>query len=242
MKSFKSWLVIRVAVVFLVISMVSACGIVSVVWIRDASRNEVVNLGDSIFALSGKIHYYLQSWSGQTFRRYCVSGAEIKGGIVPDVASQYATAKSDHSYIKTIFMDGGGNDILIPAIAFDPYNCVSSTLSTKCKGLIDDIYVDTVNLLNQMGRDGVKNIIFQGYYYTKAGVFGRTNLRSAIDYGDTRLAAAVKNATAASNYRVFIDPRSTIVNSDIIIDGVHPTDSGSKKLATLIWAKLQPLL
>ena len=246
MKSFKSWLVIRVAVVFLVIAMVSACGIVSAVWIRNASRNDVVNVGDSIFALSGKIHDYLQSWSGQTFRRYSVSGAMVNSGVIPDIASQYATAKSDHAYIKTIFMDGGGNDILIPAIAFDPYNCKvdwwESGLSSSCKSLIDDVYVDTVDLLNQMGRDGVKNIIFQGYYHVKNGVFGSTKLTQAVDYGDAKLALAVKNATAANNYRVFIDPRPNIVNSDIIIDGIHPTDSGSKKLATLIWAKLQPLL
>jgi lysophospholipase L1-like esterase len=246
MKSFKSWLVIRVAVVILVISMVSACGIVSAVWIRNASRNDVVNVGDSIFALSGKIHDYLQSWSGQTFRRYSVSGAMVNSGVIPDIASQYATAKSDNPNIKTIFMDGGGNDILIPAIAFDPYNCKvdwwESGLSSSCKSLIDDVYVDTVTLLNQMGRDGVKNIIFQGYYQVKNGVFGSTKLKQAVDYGDTKLKLAVTNATAANNYRVFIDPRPYIVNSDIIIDGIHPTDSGSKKLATLIWAKLQPLL
>jgi len=246
MERFKSWLVIRVAVVFLVIAMVSACGIVSAVWIRDANRNDVVNVGDSIFALSGRIHDYLQSYAGLTFRRYSVSGAMVNSGVIPDIASQYATAKSDHAYIKTIFMDGGGNDILIPAIAFDPYNCKvdwwESGLSSSCKSLIDDVYVDTVTLLNQMGKDGVQNIIFQGYYNVKNGVFGSTKLLQAVDYGDKKLKEAVTNATAANNYRVFIDPRPYIVNSDIIIDGIHPTDSGSKKLADLIWVKLQPLL
>ena len=247
MKSFKSCLLVRVAVVFLVVAMVSACGIVSAVWIRNASRNDVVNVGDSIFALSGDIHKYLQAWSGQTFRRYSVSGAMVNSGIIPDIASQYATAKGDHAYIKTIFMDGGGNDILIPAIAFDPYNCKvdwwESGLSSKCKSLIDDVYVDTVTLLNQMGRDGVQNIIFQGYYNIKNGVFGSTKLLQAVAYGDTKLKLAVTNATAVPN-RWFIDPRyeTNITNSDIIIDGIHPTDSGSQKLAALIWAKLQPLL
>jgi lysophospholipase L1-like esterase len=244
MKSFKSSLVIRVAVAFLLISMVSACGIVSVSWIRNASRNDVVNVGDSIFALSGKIHDDLQSVSGQTFRRYSKSGATITGGDIftPGIDQQYATAKSDHSYIKIIFMDGGANEILIPSILFDPYHCKSSTLTSSCKSLIDDVYVDAVTLLNQMGRDGVQNIIYLGYYHVKSGLFGSTLLNPAVDYGDTRLAQAVANATAASNYRVFIDPRPNIVNSDIIIDGVHPNDSGSQKLANLIWAKLQPKL
>jgi hypothetical protein len=247
MKSMKMKTLITIALALCVAA--SSCGFMaSVPWIRSASKNEVVNLGDSIFALSGDESKYLHAWSGQTFRRYATSGAEVNGGdwIAPSVKNQYATARSDNSYIKTIFMDGGGNDILIPATALDPYNCKvdwwESGLSSSCKNLINDVYVDTVNLLNQMGRDGVKNIIFQGYYRVKFGLIGSTSLNQAVDYGDLKLSQAVANATAVANYRVFIDPRSKITNSDIIIDGIHPTDSGSYKLAQLVWAKLQPKL
>jgi hypothetical protein len=227
--------------------MVSACGFMaSVPWIRSASNNKIVNLGDSIFALSGDEQAYLHSWAGQTFRRYSTSGAEINGGdwIAPSVKNQYATARGDNSYIKTIFMDGGGNDILIPATALDPYNCKvdwwESGLSTSCKNLVNDIYVDSVNLLNQMGRDGVQNIIFQGYYYPKNGLIGSTTLKQVLDYGDNKLASAVTNATAVANHRVFIDPRTLgITNSDIIIDGIHPTSSGSYKLAVAMWNQLK---
>lgn len=243
---FKALLVVSMALCMLV----SACGagfLMSVPWIRNATRNDVVNLGDSIFALSGEESDFLHSWSGQTFRRYAVSGAEIAGGsLAPDVGSQYATAKSDNPNIKTIILDGGGNDILIPATMFDPYNCKKDwwewSLSSKCKSLINDVYVDTVNQLNQMGRDGVKNIIYQGYYHPKFGLIGSTTLKAAVDYGDYKLAQAVANATAANNYRVFLDPRPYFTNSDIIIDGIHPSNSGSRKLATLVWAKLEPLL
>jgi lysophospholipase L1-like esterase len=143
-------------------------------------------------------------------------------------------------------MDGGGNDILIPAtMYFDPYNCKKdwweSSLSSKCKNYINDIYVEAVTMMNQMGRDGVKNIIYLGYYKIKFGVIGTTALNDAVAYGDDKLKLAVQNATAVNNYRVFLDPRSKITNSDIIIDGVHPTTSGSKKLADLIWAKLKNL-
>ncbi len=101
------------------------------------------------------------------------------------------SAKSDNSNIKTIIMDGGGNEILIPANAFDPYNCKKdwweSGLSSSCKSVIDDAYVDAVDLMNQMGRDGVKNIIWQGYYHVKNGLFASTSLNPAVDYGNTRL-------------------------------------------------------
>ena len=241
MKNFTSAVVVRGIAVLVVFLLVTGCSLLSVDRIRNATRNDVVNLGDSIFALSGKIQDNLHSWAGQTFRRYALSGS-----MVSHISDQYDLAKSDNANINTIFMDGGGNDILIPATLFDPYNCRvdwwESGLSSTCKSLINDVYVDMVDLLNQMGRDGVDNIIFLGYYRLKSGLIGSTSLNQAVDYGDTKLALAVANATAASNYRVFIDPRSNIVNSDIIYDGVHPSDSGSLKLATLIWAKLQPKL
>ena len=245
MRRFKKLLSVRFVVILLVLTMSTACGLLSVPWIRSATMNNVVNLGDSIFALSGAEHSYLTSYAGKSFRNYCKSGAYLKGSNIltsDSVTSQYATARSDNSNIKTILMDGGGNEALIQYNFFDPYNCGSSTLTSSCKGLIDDAYVNAVNLMNQMGRDGVQNIIYQGYYHVKNGLFASTSLNPAVDYGDTRLAQAVANATAVSNYRVFVDPRAYITNSDIIIDGVHPADSGSQKLANLIWPKLQPLL
>jgi hypothetical protein len=245
MKRFKALLSVRVVVILLILTVSTACGLLSVPWIRSATMNNVVNLGDSIFALSGAEHSYLTSYAGKSFRNYCKSGAYLKGSnILTDqsVTVQYATAKSDNSNIKTILMDGGGNEALIQYNFFDPYHCGSSTLTSSCKGLIDDAYVNAVNLMNQMGRDGVQNIIYQGYYHVKSGLFASTSLNPAVDYGDTRLSQAVANATAVANYRVFVDPRAYITNSDIIIDGVHPADSGSRKLANLIWPILQPRL
>ena len=245
MKRMKALLSVRVIVCLLVIAMSTACSLISVPWIRSATMNDVVNIGDSIFALSGKIHTDLTTLAGKSFRNYCVSGSYLTGSSLitsNSVSVQYATAKSDNSNIKTIIMDGGGNEVLIPANFFDPYHCKSSTLTSSCKAVIDDVYVDAVTLLNQMGNDGVKNVIWQGYYHVKNGLFATTSLNPAVDYGDTKLAQAIANATAVSNNRVFVDPRSSITNSDIIIDGVHPADSGSQKLANLIWPILQPLL
>lgn len=241
MKGIKPGKYLKRLVIVAALLVATGCSLLSVPIITNASRNDVVNLGDSIYALSGKIQGYLHSWSGQTFRRYALSGS-----FVSHISDQYDDARADNSNINTIFMDAGGNDILIPAVAFDPYNCKvdwwESGLSSKCKNLINDVYVDTVNLLNRMGRDGVDNIIFLGYYNIKNGLFGSTKLIPAVGYGDTKLAQAIQNATAVPNYRVFIDPRPVIVNSDIIYDGIHPSDSGSQKCATLIWAKLQSKL
>lgn len=214
--------------------------------VSDADNDQVITVGDSIFALSGDLQDFLESYAGETFRRYTLSGAELKGGIIAtDVYTQYDIAKNDNPNIDTVVMDGGGNDILIPAITlFDPYNCKTQwyqfgRLSSRCKNFIDDIYVDAVNLLNKMDNDGVDNVIYLGYYYTKNGVFLLDSMEEAVDYGDMRLSQACRNS--AVNCK-FIDPRSTIKDSNIIIDGIHPTKEGSRKLANLVWPALQPLL
>lgn len=225
------------------------CGFVaSVPWIRNADNNRVVNVGDSIFALSGEIQGYLHAWKGKTFRRYSTSGAEINGGdvIAPSVYNQYAIARGDNSNIDTILMDGGGNDILLPVILlFDPYNCKRDwwewRLSSSCKNLINDIYVDAVNLLNNMHADGVDNVVYLGYYYTKDSLISGnlSRLKDAINYGDSKMAQACSYSAANCT---FVDPRSTINNSDIISDGIHPNTSGSYKLANLLWPHISPLL
>ncbi len=114
--------------------------------VPEADNNQVIFLGDSIFALSGKIQDELEAEAGETFRRYTVSGAELTGGfLAPSVVEQFAIAQQDNPDIRTMVGNGGGNDILIPAIALDPYNCKTrwyqfGRLSSKCKDLIDDLY------------------------------------------------------------------------------------------------------
>jgi len=213
--------------------------------VPDADNNQVVFVGDSIFALSGKIQNELEDKAGQTFRRYTVSGAELTGGfLAPSVAEQFAMAREDNPDIRTMVGNGGGNDILIPAIALDPYNCKTQwyqfgRLSNKCKDLIDDLYVDGVNYLNDLADAGLENGVLVGYYYTKNGLFRLKSMKEAVDYGNKILARACEYSTLDCT---FVDPRAVVRESDIIFDGIHPADSGSRKIADLIWPKLQPLL
>jgi hypothetical protein len=234
----KSRMLTQIIVALFLATTLSACIVSSVDQIRNAVTNNVVNVGDSVFALSGEISDFLHSWADQTFRRYSQSGH-----MIADVADQYTLAKSDDPNIDIIFMNGGANDILIPASMLDPYNCKvdwwESSLSSSCKSLIDDIYVDAVNLLNEMDQDGVDKVIYSGYYDLKFGLVGTTDLNDAVDYGQVKLSLACSNSTVDCT---FVDPQPIMTNDDLISDGVHPTTSGSEKIASLIWAELEPLL
>jgi lysophospholipase L1-like esterase len=214
-------------------------------WIRDANNDKVVFFGDSIFALSGEIQRNLHDFNGGSFRNYTTSGAELIGGLIaPSVEQQIGIANADDPNSTVVVMNGGGNDILIPAIALDPYDCMTQwyefgRLSSRCKSYIDEIYVDGVDLLNDLAADGITHVVYLGYYYTKNGLILADDLEEAIVYGDGKLNLACQNSVVSCT---FIDPRSTIRDSDITSDGVHPNAGGSLKLANLIWPVLRTKL
>jgi len=210
-------------------------------YVEYADRNDIISLGDSVLDSSGEIEAKLEALAGQTFRNYSRSAAEIAGGVLaPSVVDQYNAANNTDSDIDTIIMNGGGNDILIPAKLFDPYRCRTRwyrrNISNNCKNLVHDIYVDAVNLLNTMGNDGVENILYIGYYHPKGG---DANLSKAVDYGNEWLGYGCDNTTANCDLTPSVN---AISESDILSDDIHPNASGSAKIANLLWPKLQPLL
>jgi lysophospholipase L1-like esterase len=210
-------------------------------YVNSADRNDVVTLGDSIFDLSGDIQANLEAQAGQTFRNYTQSGAEISGGLIArSVENQYADAKASNPNIDIAVMNGGGNDLLIPAILLDPYGCRTHwwrwSISRSCRNLVNDTYVKAVNLLNTMGNEGVDDIIFLGYYELPRG---NANLKSALNYGDDRLRDACNNS---SSNCTFLDPRGMVPASHVLSDNIHPTAAGSKTLSDLIWPVLNTIL
>jgi lysophospholipase L1-like esterase len=141
-------------------------------------------------------------------------------------------------------MNGGGNDILIPTLIGDPFDCLTGIfdfgrLSRTCQGLVADIRVEATDLLNQMAANGATDVIYLGYYYTKNGLIGRDSLEEAVNFGDDMIAAGCRDAVLNCT---FVDPRRVINDRDIVPDGVHPNASGSRKLADLIWPVLAPKL
>jgi len=220
----------------------SAIGCTGNAYVETADRNDVITLGDSIFDLNGVIQATLEDNAGETFRNYTQSGAEISGGsLAPSVESQYATANATNGAIDTVVMDGGGNDILIPATLFDPYGCRTKWYrwnpSQSCVNLLGDIYVSGVNLLNQMDADGVQDVVWLGYYELPRG---NANLTEILLLGDAYLDHACNTATTANCH--YVSTLGSVPASQVESDDIHPTPAGSVNLAGQIWPVLEPLL
>jgi hypothetical protein len=217
--------------------------ILSVPQLRNADNNEIVNVGDSIFALTGDIYRVLESKAGETWRHYALSGSQMIGGILGQpIPLQYQDARNDDPNIRVVYMDGGGNDVLIPFILLDPYHCGQCNfwfcggISRSCKSLIDDVSVETSDLLADMAGDGVQQVVLLGYYHGKLGLLGNIPLlNKALDYGAGLAIEAAQNSNGFVDY---VDPRSAFAGHEfsyILPDGVHPTYQGSKVLANMIW-------
>ena len=98
--------------------------------------------------------------------------------------------------------------------------------------------------------DGIKDIFYVGYYHIKDGVVGCSDMIGeewvpAIEYASFGVQAMMQQAKYSDdpakriNANIhFIDMRTVITPGDIIDDGLHLNESGSKKVADLIYDAL----
>jgi hypothetical protein len=202
-----------------------------------ANEFDVVIVGDSIYDLDGFIHSNLKTLSGKSYKDYSKSGDTVQY-----VTKQYNTAIAARPSIKTIIMDGGGNDILMDM--YWSQACQSSgTISSSCKAYIDGVLDGVETLWEDMNYDGVDNVFHLGYYYLKAGtlttlLYGKTKLNPAVKYADEQLTAACAVSPAEC---WFIDPRADFIGKEstyIKSDGIHPANPGAKVIATKIYSKM----
>lgn len=198
----------------------------------------VVWIGDSIFALSGEEANVMEDLTGHSYRTYYVSGAQMEGGLIQTIPSQYAEAVRDDSNINTVIMNGGGNDVLIGANGACDASYPYGSLSWSCNNIIDTVEAVNNALWQDMIDDGVKNIINQGYYYSTDQQLW---VVSDVFQERTKQEFAAMAARNPSVKMIFVEPKDnpyfdkSRVSLYTIIDGIHPTDAASAELANMVW-------
>ncbi len=187
----------------------------------------IVLVGDSIFALSGEIKNELERLSGEQYRSYCVSGSEMDGGMMGNIPRQYNEAIRTNPGIKTIIMDGGGNDIQVGGVAV----CGNSRngVSNACKQELQKALDAADKLFTDMRADGVENIIYMNYFY----ILNQAS-KPAFDWMHDQMETVVQRHNG-----ILVDPMPNMKPELIGPDRIHPTDEGSQMLAGLIWDAMQ---
>jgi hypothetical protein len=193
----------------------------------------VVMIGDSIFALSNEEAGFLEDLSNQKWRQYYISGAQMTGGMVRTIPAQYTQAKNADRNIRTVVMDGGGNDVLIGGQT--QCSTLGNTVSAACERILNDVMNTAEDLLEQMADDGVQNVVWQSYYHTT-----NASLDTVGDLATERLKALIANFQARhpEMKAIYIDVRPSFTGAPstyTIMDGIHPTSASSRKLANLVW-------
>jgi hypothetical protein len=188
-----------------------------------ATEQNVQIVGDSVFDLSGDIQIVLKSLSGKMYKDRSVSGAKIAA-----IQSQLNTALT-RTTLKTVIADGGANDILQGSA-----DCDSDPLTQGCIDVLDYLGDKMDTMLYAMYTKSPDYCVWLGYYHVKGSELEKNE---AIDFAYSDIYPGIFSPYAPGSgvIYVYVDPRSIIVPADIKSDDIHPTSSGSQKLATLIW-------
>lgn len=186
-------------------------------------RDCVVMLGDSIFALSGEETAALEELSGQQWRVYYQNGAQLEGGsaIASDDIEDQLDDAIDDGTIRTIIMDGGGNDFLLG----------SGTVSQ----VEAELRAAWGRILSKSQDADVENMIIQGYYET-------TDADPDELAVNERTLAWLPTQGAVYGINIIVynpnaDPWFTTKNpaSYTVSDGIHPDTAASEHMADMIW-------
>jgi hypothetical protein len=188
-----------------------------------ATEQNVQIVGDSVFDLSGEIQTDLKTLSGKMYKDRSVSGAKIAA-----IQSQLNTALG-RTTLQTVIADGGANDILQGSM-----DCDADPLTSGCIDVLNYIGDKMDAMLYSMYTKSPDYSVWLGYYHVKGSEIEKNE---AIDYAYSAIYPGVFSPYAPGSgvKYIYVDPRSIIVPADIKSDDIHPTSSGSQKLATLIW-------
>jgi hypothetical protein len=87
-------------------------------------------------------------------------------------------------------------------------------------------------MLYAMYTKSPNDCVWMGYYHVKGGEIEKNE---AIDYAYDWIYPGIFGVPYSGFRATLVDPRPNILPADIKSDDIHPTSSGSQKLATLIW-------
>ncbi len=186
-----------------------------------SSTNKMI-VGDSIFAYTDDIHGYLEEDLDENIDTHARVGCQMNGGNL--ICSSYYAVPRQYDRaskrgIKTVIMNGGGNDFLLG----DGGDCSSQSCINEVLFSIEE----TISgLVQDMRDDGIDEILFLGYYYLG-------NEDDAIN----ELSMEYKAANYPAMGVKFVDSRNAFQGNEwryIGSDGIHPTAAGSRALADLI--------
>jgi lysophospholipase L1-like esterase len=150
------------------------------------------------------------------------------------IPGQFQSALAANPDIKTVIMDGGGNDVLIG----DANLCLQTPPpDTECVARIDDVLNAAGNLLDDMAAAGVQDVVYFFYPHLPEGGLVQGFKNETLDYAAPLVQQVCENAPLNC---VFVDTRPAFEGHPeyFLNDGIHPNDGGSVVLANTVWSSM----
>jgi len=195
--------------------------------------------------------------AGENWRFYAVAGASMASGgvqlqLIPD---QIETAVLADPNIKLVIMDGGGNDILIPAATWiggaDCKNNPDAANIQVCRDIVDAAVAKSEQGMDRMVELGIPDVVYFFYPEVPVGtVLGGTAPNAMLHYALPLAKQTCEGAEARTGGKLrchFIDmvPVFEACQAAPPLDGcfaatdIHPNSNGSKAMAEAIWQRMQ---
>jgi hypothetical protein len=197
----------------------------------EVEANQVLVIGDSVFAISHQITAFLEELArdagvlevGERYRDYStiVDNALAMGGN--GILNQYQRGMAE-APVEVVIMDGGGPDVLLSS-------CTAPV--AECPALVD-ASVAAEALLAQMATDGVAHVVYM-FYPDPVDAAMRERMDALRLLIEPICAASAVPCHWLDLRPVLSDPSAGYLSAD----GLIPTAAGSEATANAIWATMQ---
>lgn len=216
------------------------------------TQSEGIIIGDSYINWSTHtLPADLVAETGQTWRLYAVGGASMaSGGIATLIPDQFEQAVVADPKIKMVLMDGGGNDVMIPAATWvggaDCKNRADAPMVQVCKDIVDMALARAEQGMQRMADAGVKDVVYFFYPQVPEGtVLGGLHPNAMLSYAQPLAQDLCESAEAMTAGKLrchFIDMVPVFAGHDpdwFYPTDIHPNTMGSKAMAKAIWDRMK---
>lgn len=212
---------------------------------------QVAILGDSY--VNWPSHTFpsdLANLAGQTYPLYAVGGFSMGSGGIGLIPPEFDQAIAAHPDIKTVIMDGGGNDILIPDAFQFPQggsckNDVNSPNISDCQKIVQKALDAATTLMQHAADKGVRDVVYFFYPHVPEGtLLGGLHPNEILDYALPKVQALCDQAYSMTSGRLtchFVDMIPVFQGHPeyFALGDIHPNSQGSAAMAQAVWSKMQ---
>jgi hypothetical protein len=209
--------------------------------------SQTVLIGDSY--VNWTTHTFqadLARQAGASFRLYAMGGASMAtGGITTLIPDQFENGVRADKDIRVVIMDGGGNDILVPAATWigggTCKNRADSPSVPVCQQIVQASLDREQVLMDRMADVGVRDVVFFFYPTVPNGtILGGTNPNAIASWASPKVKAGCEGAYDRTGRRLrchFVDMVPVFKgHPEYFATGdIHPNTSGSAAMAKAVW-------